>query len=239
LEDEDLIDFWKGEFNNAGDYQKVKMSSGVNAKLGRFSRSVVTRRILEQPVSTIDFDDIIQNKKILICNFPKGKIGEDTSALLDTSVLTKLQLAALRRSRIAKDERTPFYLYVDEFQNLAISSFSQVLSEARKYKLFLTIAEQTTAQQQDKRLTEVILANVGTVICFRTGSAQDEKLLLPLFSPTINAGDISNLEAYNFYARIMAIKPQEPVSGETLLMEDKGEDIIAEAVIETSRANYA
>ena len=207
LEDEDLIDFWRGEFNNAGDYQKVKMSSGVNAKLGRFSRSVVTRRILEQPVSTINFDDIIQNKKILICNFPKGKIGEDTSALLGTSVLTKLQLAALRRSRIAKDDRTPFYLYVDEFQNLATSSFSQVLSEARKYKLFLTIAEQTTAQQQDKRLTEVILANVGTVICFRTGSTQDEKLLLPLFSPAINAGELSNLEAYNFYARIMAIKP--------------------------------
>jgi hypothetical protein len=239
LEDEDLIDFWKGEFNSAGDYQKVKMSSGVNAKLGRFSRSVVTRRILEQPVSTIDFDDIIQNKKILICNFPKGKIGEDTSALLGTSVLTKLQLAALRRSRINKDDRTPFYLYVDEFQNLATSSFSQVLSEARKYKLFLTIAEQTTAQQQDKRLTEVILANVGTVICFRTGSTQDEKLLLPLFSPSIDTGELSNLEAYNFYARIMAIKPQEPVSGETVLLDKKGSDIVAKKVIDMSREKYA
>lgn len=239
LEDEDLIDFWKGEFNNAGDYQRVKMSSGVNAKLGRFSRSVVTRRILEQPVSTIDFDDIIQNKKILICNFPKGKIGEDTSALLGTSVLTKLQLAALRRARINKDDRAPFYLYVDEFQNLATSSFSQVLSEARKYKLFLTIAEQTTAQQQDTRLTDVILANVGTVICFRTGSTQDEKLLLPLFSPSINSGELSNLEAYNFYARIMAIKPQEPISGETLLMDVKGDESIAESVIQKSRAKYA
>ena len=239
LEDDDLIDFWKGEFNNAGDYQKVKMSSGVNAKLGRFSRSVVTRRILEQPVSTIDFDDIIQNKKILICNFPKGKIGEDTSALLGTSVLTKLQLAALRRSRISKDIRTPFYLYVDEFQNLATSSFSQVLSEARKYKLFITIAEQTTAQQQDKRLTEVILANVGTVISFRTGSTQDEKLLLPLFSPSISVGELSNLEAYNFYARIMAIKPQEPVSGETLLLIDGGSSAVADNVIKESRKQYA
>ena len=136
IEDDSLKDFWKGEFNNAGDYQKVKMSSGVNAKLGRFQRSAVTRRILEQPKSTINFDDIIQNKKILICNFSKGQIGEDTSSLLGISVLTKLQLAALRRSRIASADRSPFYLYVDEFQNFATSSFSQVLSEARKYTEF-------------------------------------------------------------------------------------------------------
>lgn len=239
LTDEDLIDFWKGEFNSAGDYQKVKMSSGVTAKLGRFQRSVVTKRILEQHKSTIDFDDIIQNNKILICNFSKGQIGEDTSALLGISVLSKLQLAALRRSRMGQARRTSFYLYVDEFQNFATMSFVQMLSEARKYKLFLTMAEQSTAQQSDRMLTEAILANVGTVVCFRTGSTFDEALLLPIFHPFIEKGEIMNLPAYSYYVRIAAVQPQEPMSGTTVLAEGQGSDLVANQVIEHSREAYA
>jgi hypothetical protein len=239
LTDDDLIDFWKGEFNQAGDYQQVKMSSGVNAKLGRFQRSVVSRRILEQSKSTIDFDDIIQNNKILICNFSKGHVGEDTSTLLGISVMAKLQLAALRRSRLGQTERTPFYLYVDEFQNFATTSFVQLLSEARKYKLFLTMAEQSTAQQEERRLVDIILANVGTVICFRSGSPVDEELLLPLFSPYIQQGEIQNLSSFNFYARLSGVKAQEPISGVTVVLKDTGESYTAERVIESSRELYA
>lgn len=238
LEDEELKDFWAGEFNSAGDYQKVKMSGGVNAKLGRFQRSVVSRRILEQPKSTIDFDDIIQNHKILICNFSKGQIGEDTSALLGISVLAKLQLAALRRSRLGERNRSPFYLYVDEFQNFATVSFVQLLSEARKYRLYLTMAEQSTAQQ-NQRLVDIMLANVGTVICFRSGSPVDEKLLLPLFKPFIDRGDIANLPAFSFYMRIRAVANLEPLSGETLLLESDGSEEVAERVIAASRSQYA
>jgi DNA helicase HerA-like ATPase len=239
LTDEDLIDFWKGEFNKAGDFQKVKMSGGVNAKLGRFQRSAVTRRILEQPKSTIDFDDIIQNNKILICNFAKGHIGEDTSALLGISVLTKLQLAALRRARLGQTERTPFYLYVDEFQNFATTSFVQLLSEARKYKLFLTMAEQSTAQQEERRLIDIILANVGTIVCFRSGSPIDEELVLPLFRPYLDKGEIANLSAYNFYAKLSALNSQEPVSGETLLLKDEGSEYTARTVTAISQDTYA
>jgi len=238
LTDEDLKDFWAGEFNSAGDYQKVKMSSGVNAKLGRFQRSVVSRRILEQTKSTIDFDDIIQNNKILICNFAKGHIGEDTSSLLGISVLAKLQLSALRRARLGEDSRTPFYLYVDEFQNFATISFVQLLSEARKYKLFLTMAEQSTAQQEEKRLVDIMLANVGTVICFRSGSPQDEKLLLPIFKPQLGTGDLANLPSYNFYMRLRAVSSLEPMSGETILLEDSGSDELAQRVVEVSRDKY-
>ncbi len=238
LTDEDLKDFWAGEFNSAGDYQKVKMSSGVNAKLGRFQRSVVSKRILEQAKSTINFDDIIQNNKILICNFAKGYIGEDTSTLLGISVLAKLQLSALRRARLGEDSRTPFYLYVDEFQNFATISFVQLLSEARKYKLFLTMAEQSTAQQEEKRLVDIMLANVGTVICFRSGSPQDEKLLLPIFKPQLTSGDIANLPSYNFYMRLRAVNSLEPMSGETILLEDSGSLEIANKVIKASRNRY-
>lgn len=239
LIDEDLIDFWKGEFNKAGDYQKVKMSGGVNAKLGRFQRSAVSRRVLEQPKSTLDFDDIIQNKKILICNFSKGQIGEDTSELFGISVLAKLQLAAYRRVKRSQGDREPFYLYVDEFQNFATLSFVQMLSEARKYKLFLTMAEQSTSQQDDLRMVNTILANAGTVICFRSGSPADEKLILPLFRPYVEEGEIANLPTYNFYARMSAVLSQEPVSGETIVLADKGSEDIAERVITASRANYA
>ncbi len=230
LKDEDLKDFWAGEFNSAGDYQKVKMSSGVNAKLGRFQRSVVSRRILEQPKSTINFDDIIQNNKILICNFSKGQIGEDTSTLLGISVLAKLQIASLRRSRMREVIRNPFYLYVDEFQNFATISFVQLLSEARKYKLFLTMAEQSTAQQEDRRLVDIILANVGTVVAFRSSSPADEKYLLPIFEPFLGTGEIQNLPSYNFYLKVSAVDSREPMSGSTVLLNEiskkKSRDII-------------
>ena len=92
-----------------------------------------------------------------------------------------------------------------------------MLSEARKYKVYLTMAEQSTQQQDDQKLVNIILANVGTVVVFRTGSPKDEELLLPLFEPYIEKGEISNLPAYNFYCRITGIDSQEPMSGETMV----------------------
>jgi len=238
LKDEDLRSFWKEEMGKAGDMQRIKMSSGVTAKIGRFRRSVSAERILGQVKSTIDFDDILNSSKILICNFSKGRLGEDTSALFGTTVLAKLQLAATRRESLEPEDRTPFYLYVDEFQNFATSPFVEMLSEARKYKLFLTMAEQSTSQQQ-QGMVETILANVGTVICFRTGSPADERLILPLFSPYIEPGAITNLPAYNFYIRIAAVHTQEPMSGVTLLLDDPGSEDMAQVVTTTSRKRYA
>lgn len=235
LEDKNLINFWKNELGKAGDMQKVKMSAGITAKIGRFLFSASARQILEQPKSTIDFDDIINSGKILICNFSKGLLGEDTSELFGITVLAKLQLASLRRARLAQQERRAFYLYVDEFQNFATQSFVQMLSESRKYKLFMTMAEQSTSQQDDQQMVSIILANVGTVICFRTGNPQDERLLLPLFAPYIDQGEISNLSSFNFYAKLSAMKAQEPLSGETILLSDTGSNDVFQAAIEQSR----
>lgn len=239
LEDKNLKNFWKQELGKAGDMQKVKMSAGITAKIGRFLFSASAKQILEQPKSTIDFDEIINSGKILICNFSKGLLGEDTSELFGITVLAKLQLASLRRARIEQKERRAFYLYVDEFQNFATASFVQMLSEARKYRLFLTMAEQSTSQQDDQQMVSIILANVGTVICFRTGNPQDEKALLPLFKPYIDEGEISNLPAYNFYAKLSAIKAQEPLSGQTLLLESEGSKDIASAVVALSQMAFA
>jgi hypothetical protein len=166
-------------------------------------------------------------------------LGEDTSTLFGTTVLAKIQTAALRRARIREQNRVPFYLYVDEFQNFATQSFVQMLSEARKYKLFLTMAEQSTSQQDQQRLVDIILANVGTIVCFRSGSPADERLVLPLFSPFIQQGEIANLPAYSYYVRIAALDAQEPMSGKTVVVEDKGSESIAERVIESSRLLYA
>jgi hypothetical protein len=239
LDNQDLQNFWKHELGKAGEMQRVKMTAGITAKIGRFLFSASAKRVLEQPKSTIDFDDIINSGKIFICNFSKGLIGEDTSELFGITVLAKLQLASLRRARIAQEDRKPFYLYVDEFQNFATASFVQMLSESRKYKLFMIMAEQSTSQQKDKDMVNIVLANAGTILSFRTGNPEDEKLILPLFSPFLDPGDIANLAPYNFFAKLSATKSQEPLSGTTLLIEGKGSNIVAGSVIERSRLLYA
>lgn len=239
LEDKNLVNFWKNELGKAGDMQKVKMAAGITAKIGRFLFSASAKQILEQPKSTIDFDEIINSGKILICNFSKGLLGEDTSELFGITVLAKLQLASLRRARVSQSERRHFYLYVDEFQNFATTSFVQMLSESRKYKMFMVMAEQSTSQQKDQQMVSIILANVGTVISFRSGNPEDERLLLPLFAPYITQGEMSNLPAFNFYAKLSAIKPQEPLSGQTLLLEGDGSAEVARRAVELSRESFA
>lgn len=239
LTDESLVDFWKNEIGKAGDMQKVKMSAGITAKIGRFNVNAATKTILSQPKSSIDFEEIMDSGKILICNFSKGLLGEDVSELFGITVLAKLQLASLRRARLKQLERKPYYLYVDEFQNFATPSFVQMLSESRKYRLFLTMAEQSTSQQKDQQIVGIILANVGTVVTFRTGNPQDEKLLLPMFSPYISEGEIANLDAFNFFVRLSSVKAQEPVSGRTLLLSEPENEVLAKLAIDESRKRYA
>ena len=239
LKDENLKNFWKFEFGRAGDYQVVKMVGGVTAKIGRFLFSPTAKRILEQKKSTINFDEIMQQGKIVICNLSQGKLGEDTSKLLGTTIMTKIQQATLKRSNISESERRPFYLYVDEFQNFATHSFTKMLSEGRKYKLRVTIAEQSTSQQDDRNIVNVILANVTTVVCFRTANYVDEELMLNQFAPLINKGDIANLPKYNFYIKISALEPEEPFSGLTIYTPLRKDIKKIEELIESSRKNWA
>jgi len=239
LEDESLKNFWKNEFGKAGNFQAVKMASGVTAKIGRFLFSPTAKRILEQPHSTINFDDILESGKILICNLAEGKIGEDTSQLLGTTIIAKLQQAAMRRVRMPAKKRKPFYMFVDEFQNFATSSFTKLLSGGRKFGLRLTIAEQSTAQQEDRNIVNVILANTGTVICFRTASPVDNDLMVSQFTPYIRNTDIVNLPRYRFYMKLSAVEPEEPFSGETIPITFDNDEEKIQRLIETSRKNYA
>lgn len=239
LEDENLKNFWKNEFGKAGDFQKVKMIGPITSRVGRFLFSPSAKRILEQKKSTINFDDILDQGKILICNLSKGKLGEDTSEVLGIMILTKIQLAALKRARVDASKRKPFYVYVDEFQNFATPSFVQMLSEARKYGINLTMAEQSTSQQKDRNLINVVLANVGTIITFRSASPDDEKLMLPQFRPYVEEGEIANLPSFKFYIKIAAINPEESFSGETVPVDLKINRKKIDELIQLSRDHYA
>lgn len=239
LEDENLRNFWRNEFDRAGSFQIVKMVSGVTARIGRFLFSPTARRILEQPKSTINFDEILSSGKILICNLAESKLGEDTSQLLGTMIIAKLQQAAMRRARAIKGDRTPFYLFIDEFQNFARASFTKLLSGGRKFGLRITIVEQSTSQQSDRDVVNVILANTGTVICFRTAGPVDEDLMLGQFAPYVSAVDIVNLPRYRFYMKLSAVEPEEPFSGKTIPIVLDHDPKRVQKVIEASRNNFA
>lgn len=239
LTDENLKDFWKYEFAKAGDYQKVKMISPITNKIGRFLFSPTAKRILEQGKSTINFDTIMNEGKILLCNLSKGKVGEDNSSVFGVLIMAKIQLAALKRARIKQEDRKDFYLYVDEFQNFATPAFAQILSEARKYRLNAILAHQTTSQLEETSLVNVTLANTGTVICFRTANPEDERMILPQFRPYIDQGEIASLPSYHFYMRLGALNPEEPFSGVTVPVKIEYSQNRVDEVIESSRKLYA
>lgn len=238
LIDQILKDFWKQEFESLGSYQKAEMISPITNKLGRFLTTSLTRNILNQQKSKLNFEDIMNNGKILICDLSKGKIGEDTSSFLGSLIIAKIQLAALNRVHIPIEQREDFFLYIDEFQNFATMTFAQILSEARKYRLNTILAHQTISQIEDKDLLKVILANVGTVISFRTSNPSDEDIILPLFTPQVERNEISNLPSYNFYIKINALSPEDAFTGSINDFTVTSSQLIRQSVITQSQQTY-
>ncbi len=237
LQDEVLKTFWKDEFEKFGSFQKAEQISPITNKLGRFLTTVMTRNILNQQESKLDFADVMDNGKILLCNLSKGMIGEDVSFFLGSLIIAKIQLTALRRIHIPQDKRKDSFLYIDEFQNFATTSFAQVLSEARKYRLSAVLAHQNTVQIE-KDLLETIIGNSGTLISFRTTSPNDEDKLLPIFSPQVEKGQIANLPSYSFYIKINALKPQDAFTGEIDDFQIKGDTAVSDEIITFSQTTY-
>lgn len=216
LTNKDLILFWREEMGKAGDYQRVKLSIGITSKIGRFLFCLPAKRVFGQ-AKGLDFNQVIGQKKILICNLAKGALGDDTTRLFGATILAKVGLASLAQAKLDPDKRQACHLYVDEFQDFATTSFVEMLSEARKYRLFLTLAQQSAQQQAIPRLNEIILANVGTIVAFRSGSPQDAKLMSSIFEPYLQTTDFINLPVYNFYVRLGSSIPCPPVSALTYL----------------------
>jgi len=237
--------FWLNEFARYTQRYEVEATAAIQNKIGQFISNPLIRNIIGQVKSKINMREIMDGGKILIANLSKGKIGEDNSRLLGALLITKLQLAAMSRVDIPESERKDFYLYVDEFQNFATESFVDILSEARKYRLSLTLANQYIAQLEEMtptgkstKVRDAVFGNVGTLVAFRVG-AEDAEYLEEEFTPEIIAGDLVNLAKYNIYLKLMVEGVAgRPFSAETLSPFPKLEKSNREKIIKASQERY-
>lgn len=207
LKDPVVRAFWEKEMAKTSDFHKSEMLGYLVSKVGRFVENEMLRNIIGQPHSGFDFREVMDNKKILLVNLSKGTTGEMNAKLLGLIIVAKLQMAALSRADLPENERHDFYLYIDEFQNFITDSISTILSEARKYRLNLTIAHQYMGQlvesgKNDTSIRDAVLGNVGTMAAFRIGP-EDADLLQKEFAPVFSAYDLINVEQYTAYVKLL------------------------------------
>ena len=233
-----VLQFWKHEFGQWNEKQVNESIAPVLNKVGAFTANPIIRNIIGQAKSSFDVRKIMDEGKILVVNLSKGLIGEDNAAILGSFLVTKVQLAAMSRSDIPLiEDRRPFYLYVDEFQNFATDSFSVILSEARKYGLNLTVANQYVAQMTES-VRDAVFGNVGTTISFRV-SADDAPILVKQFEPTFTEGDLVQLNNRNFIISMIINGEKVPAFTATTLSIPETPKDNFEAIIAHSRATYA
>lgn len=229
--------FWTTEFASWNDKFAAEAVAPVLNKVGAFVANPMIRNIVGQTKSTFNIREIMDEGKILIVNLSRGLVGEDNAAILGSLMVTKIQLAAMSRANVALDQRKPFYLYVDEFQNFATDSFAVILSEARKYGLNLTVANQYVSQMNPV-VRDAVFGNVGSMISFRVG-ADDATFLSKYFAPQFEPNDMMTLHNRNFVAT-MTIKGEKsiPFSGMTLNYPPKQQSLVT-LIITNSRQRYA
>ena len=196
--------FWVQEYARYTQRYEVEATAAIQNKVGQFVSNPLIRNIVGQTRSSFDMREIMDKKKILILNLSKGRIGEDNSRLLGAMLITKIQLAAMSRVDVPEGEREDFFLYIDEFQNFASDSFVSILSEARKYRLCLTLSHQYIAQldENESKVRGAVFGNVGTIVSFRVG-AEDAEFLEKEFTPEFLALDFVNLGKYSIYVKLM------------------------------------
>lgn len=233
-----VLQFWQVEFSSWTDRFAAEAISPVLNKVGAFTANPIIRNIIGQPQSTFNIRQIMDEGKILVVNLSKGLIGEDNASILGSFLVTKIQLAAMSRSDIADiRDRRPFYLYVDEFQNFATDSFATILSEARKYGLCLTVANQYTTQMSDT-VRNAVFGNVGSMISFRV-SADDASFLVKQFEPQFESNDLLQMNNRNFVINMVIRGEKTPAfSASTLNLPPAQSDLSAH-IIERTRKQYA
>lgn len=238
VDDPILKDFWEKEYEPLQERTKVEWINPILNKVGQFLSNPILRNILGQVKSKFHIRWAMDKGKILIVNLSKGKIGEDVSTLLGSVLITKFQIEAMSRADIAEDKRRDFYLFIDEFQNFATSSFATILSEARKYKLALIMANQYVAQM-DETVRDAIFGNVGTMISFQVGF-EDAEDLMKQFSEAVQETDLVSLSRGCVYLRLLvdglptpafSAKTSMPVS-----VPEDGERV--EKILRVSREKY-
>lgn len=233
-----VMNFWNIEFASWNDKFQAEAVAPVLNKVGAFTANPIIRNIIGQPKSTFNIRRLMDDGKILIVNLSKGLIGEDNAGILGSFIVTKIQLAAMSRSDIPDiEDRRPFYLYVDEFQNFATDSFATILSEARKYGLNLTVANQYIAQMSET-VRDAVFGNVGTMVCFRV-SADDAPFLVKQFEPQFEANDLLAMHNRNFIINMVIKGEKTPAfSATTLALPTAGENYF-DQIVEHSRQQYS
>lgn len=238
LDDDPILkSFWVDEYNKMQDRQRTEAIASILNKVGQFVSSPLVRDVVNARKSSFSIEDTMNSGKILLCNLSQGKLGEDNAALLGAMLITKIQLAAMTRVHIDEEKRRDFYLYVDEFQNFATESFIKILSEARKYRLNLTLANQYIAQIPEE-VQKAIFGNCGSMVSFVLG-AEDAALFSKEFSEQYSQDDLISLNRYQIINRISIDNIlSRPFPGTTLPLASSNNQN-RDKVVRVSRERYA
>ena len=233
--------YWTDQIAQTSDFHKSEVLDYIVSKFGRFITDTMMRNIIGQSKSAFDFRKVMDERKILLINLAKGRIGEENSNFLGLLMVPKILLAAMSRQDVPEDQRPDFYLYVDEFQNFATPDFATILSEARKYHLNLTVANQFAGQIEEE-VKQAIFGNVGTLISYRVG-VTDANFLQNEFAPTFGETDLTNIERYNVFVKtIVSNEPVPPftmdLTKDMAQVEAKKNKKVADIVKEMSRLKY-
>ena len=235
LTDPLVMDFWNKQMAKTSDFHKSEMLNYFMSKFGPFLNNAMMRNIMGQHMSSFNFDSLMDGKSIVLANLSRGKVGDMNAHMLGLILISKLQVAVLKRAARSSAERTPFYLYVDEFQNFATDTFISLLSESRKYGLGIHLTNQYLAQLPDE-IRNSVLGNVGTLVSFEVG-AEDAKVLTREFEP-MEETDFMGLPRFNFYIKLMLDGKTSPVfSGTSLPPEPEGASV-KDKVIALNRLAY-
>jgi hypothetical protein len=237
VKDPVIQDFWLNEFAAYDNKFRTEAVSPILNKVGQFLATATIRNIVGQSKSSLDMRKIMDEKKIMIINLSRGKIGEDNSAFLGAMIITKVQLAAMSRADVALDQRPECFMYVDEFQNFATESFAVILSEARKYNLSLTMANQYITQMSEE-VRDAVFGNVGTMITFRVG-ATDAAFLVKEFAPVFSDQDLVNLDKYQIYIKLLIDGIASPAFSCTTLPPVKVYEDYTVLIKNVSRQQYS
>ena len=237
LNNQQLKDFWEKEFEKYSVWRRTEAISPIQNKVGQFLSTPMLRNIFAQEKSTLNFREILDQKKILIVNLSKGQIGEDMCALIGSLITTSIELAALSRANMPEYKRKPFFLYIDEIQSFITLSLADMLSESRKYGLSLILTHQYL-NQLDEKIRHSIFGNTGTFISFRLGHL-DAILMAKEFFPVFDVCDLINLSNYHIYLKLMidgvTTKPFSAVTLPPPQHQEGHKDVI----IAASRKTYA
>lgn len=239
IKDSVLLKFWNNEFNKWQDKQREEAVGPITNKVGQFLSSRLVRNIFGQPRTKLSIRKAMDEGKIILVNLSKGKIGEDNANMIGSLLVTKIQIDAMGRADMAKHLRKPFYLYIDEFQNFATKSFATILSEARKYKLSLIVANQYTSQL-DETIKDAIFGNVGTIFSFTLGY-DDASVMTSQFKEMVSTNDLISLPKFTAYTRLMVDGiSSDPFSMKTLPpFTSEGDIEHIEKIRNQSRQRYA